>query len=99
MLTHDQIYERLYPIWLDLPGSDAKTKLGGLIADLEAETLEAAPTVLAEGWALPPHSYLMGTHLEDGENTVWFDQQIRVCLDRAPRGSRPVTITEGHREA
>lgn len=41
MLTHDQIYERLYAVWLDLEGSDAKTKLGGLIADLEAESLES----------------------------------------------------------
>jgi len=64
------------------------------LAALEPEPLEA-PTVLAEGWAMPRHSYYMGYHMEEGEDTVWFDSQIRVYLDRAPKGSRPVTITAG----
>lgn len=36
-LTHDEIYERLYAVWLQLPACDGKTFIGGLIADLESE--------------------------------------------------------------
>lgn len=104
MLTHDQIYERLYPIWLDLPGSDAKTKLGGLLADLKAETLEAepleAPTVLAvvEGW-IHEEDWLKvekasGQTLDEGS---WCPILLYGQVERGQAVT--VTIAEGHREA
>ena len=83
MLTHDQIYERLYPIWQNLPGSNAKVKLGGLIADLEAETLEAEPLAVVEGEAarIPP------TTRRRFRAVVYFD-----CEEES-RLRFPVTVT------
>ena len=85
MLTHDQIYERLYPIWQNLPGSNAKVKLGGVLADLEAETLEAEPLAVGMG-------------AEYGHTGVWMVwtgelAQLPWLSDPAVH-ARPVTLTE-----
>ena len=81
MLTHDQIYECLYPIWQNLPGSNAKVKLGGLLADLEAETLEAEP-VLAVGFTTEDAAQCLQKY---GQFTIWSKPIDKVRV--------PVTIT------
>lgn len=66
---------------------------------LEDNHLELEP--LAVGWAMPERAYYKGSEWHRNEKMDYYcgdyvrvyERQIRVYLDRAPRGSRPVAIT------
>lgn len=64
----------------------------------EAITAYASkPESLAVGWAMPEKKYYVGRSEVPGPSgfrEAITERQVRVYLDRASRGSRPVTIVE-----
>lgn len=77
-----------------LSGAYPTTKRLERISKLLREaTSELHP--IAKGWAMPAQAYCTGGAPHP---TYWkgsrYEPQIRVYLDRAPRGSKPVLILE-----
>ena len=82
-----------YTSGLDVPAESKTTKeLDVMAAALEAELDEPEP--LAEGWAMPEHNYYVGPHTQGCDWKPKYERQIRIYLDRAPKGSKRVIVME-----